>query len=77
MFTSADCLIGRRSGESRRLFVLPVLPIPPFEEFWVAFLGRSIGEVDGTAKSIEETWVLYAFSELIRHFIDDFGILSS
>jgi hypothetical protein len=57
--------------------VLPILPIPPFEEFWVAFLGRSIGEIHCTAKGIEQARILHASSELIRHFIDDLGILSS
>ena len=54
-----------------------VCPIPPFEEFWVAFLGRCIGEVDRTTKGIEHARVLYASAKAIMEAIQRLRISSS
>lgn len=53
-----------------RLF--SVFPIPPFEEFWVAFLGRSIGVIHRTAKSVEHTRVLNTSSILVMELVELF-----
>ena len=58
-----------------RLF--SVLPIPPFEEFWVAFLGGSIGEIHRTAKGVEHTRVLHTSSILVMELVEFFGVSSS